>query len=349
MLGARVLALASPPPTGTAAAPSGALHTSGALSLTCGRGVVLKLVPAPLSLTVARCRRCVAPPDCVCCAFLHAGSLISHVIPLRLFQDLNCDRWYFNVSACCCGVGPIELRAIFLGVGLRLRVGVAYPSRETGVACACACLRGIETGVAFARSYVPGVETGVAFAGENRLVLACFSVAVVLSVSTVAVQGRAVVTAVSYWPASAVAEASMVSKSPRRRVWCVKKFAQHGQIVGVSVKKFALRARNTPNLTFLRLLGEFCRENTDGAVALGEFCRGLSGGEGVLGEFCRACRPATATGPGSATGPVPAAILCGASVPPHRRRWGFCSIRSWLAGYLRRVAALMLQFPPIWW
>ena len=132
-LGARVLALASPPPTGTAAAPSGALHTTGALSLTCGRGVVLKLVPAPLSLTVARCRRCVAPPDCVCCAFLHAGSLISHVIPLRLFQDLNCGRWYFNVSACCCGVGPIELRAIFLGVGLRLRVGVADPLRETGL------------------------------------------------------------------------------------------------------------------------------------------------------------------------------------------------------------------------
>ena len=63
----------------------------------------------------------------------------------------------------------------------------------------------------------------------------------------------------------------MVSKSPRRRVW--------------RVKKFALRARNTPNLTFLRLLGEFCRENTDGAVALGEFCRGLSGGRGRAGRI----------------------------------------------------------------
>ena len=31
---------------------------------------------------------------------------------------------------------------------------------------------------------------------------------------------------------------------------------------------------------------------------------------------------------------------------PHGKRWGFCSIRSWLAGYLRRVAALMMQFPP---
>ena len=53
----------------------------------------------------------------------------------------------------------------------------------------------------------------------------------------------------------------------------VKKFAQHGLIVGVSVKKFALRARNTPHLTFLRLLGELCH--------------GLSGGEGVPGELCR--------------------------------------------------------------
>ena len=69
---------------------------------------------------------------------------MSHVIPLRLFQDLNCDRCYFNVSACCCGGGPFELRAIFLGVGLKLRVGVADPSRETGLpvlVCACVGLK----------------------------------------------------------------------------------------------------------------------------------------------------------------------------------------------------------------
>ena len=54
-----------------------------------------------------------------------------------------------------------------------------------------------ETGVAFARSYVRGVETGVAFAGEKWAFLLCFSVAVVLSVSTVAVQGYAVVIGVS--------------------------------------------------------------------------------------------------------------------------------------------------------
>ena len=60
------------------------------------------------------------------------------------------------------------------------------------------CLRGIETGVAFARSYVAGVETAITFAGENRAVLVRLLVAVVTVVSTVAVQGRAVVTAVSY-------------------------------------------------------------------------------------------------------------------------------------------------------
>ncbi len=84
----------------------------------------------------------------------------------------------------------------------------------------------------------------------------------------VAVQGRAVVTVVSRWPASVVAVVLLVLISPRRRVRCAK--------------KFALRARNTPNLTFLRLLGEFCR--------------GLSGGGAVPGEFCRVCRPATVPG-----------------------------------------------------
>ena len=140
---------------------------------------------------------------------------MSHVIPLQLFQDLNCDRCYFNVSACCCGGGPFELRAIFLGVGLRLRVGVADPSRETGVACACACLRGIETAVAFARSYVAGVETAITFAGEIWVFLVRFLVAVVMVVSTVAVQGRAVVTAVSCRPASVAAVVSLFAKSPR--------------------------------------------------------------------------------------------------------------------------------------
>ena len=71
-------------------------------------------------------------------------------------------------------------------------------------------------------------ETGVAFAGEKRAFLVRFLVAVVLLVSTVAVHGRAVVAVVSYWPAAAVAEVSLVSKSPRHSVQCAKKSALRG-------------------------------------------------------------------------------------------------------------------------
>ena len=66
-------------------------------------------------------------------------------------------------------------------------------------------------GVAFACSCPCGVETGVAFAGEKWVFFVRFSVAEVLSVSTVVVEGRAVVMAVSRWPASVVAEVLSVS------------------------------------------------------------------------------------------------------------------------------------------
>ena len=54
-----------------------------------------------------------------------------------------------------------------------------------------------ETGVAFARSYVRGVETAIAFADMKRAILVRFLVALVMAVSTVAVQGCALVMAVS--------------------------------------------------------------------------------------------------------------------------------------------------------
>ena len=82
-----------------------------------------------------------------------------------------------------------------------------------------------------------------------------------LLVSTVAVQGRAVVMAVSCWPTSAVAEVLLVSKPPRRCALCAKKFALRGPIVGASTKKFALRAENTLISAFLGLLGELFRSS----------------------------------------------------------------------------------------
>ena len=72
---------------------------------------------------------------------------------------------------------------------------------ETGVAFARSYVAGFETAITFARSYVAGFETAITFAGEIRVFLVRFLVAVVMVVSTVAVQGRAVV--------------SLFAKSPR--------------------------------------------------------------------------------------------------------------------------------------
>ena len=110
----------------------------------------------------------------------------------------------------------------------------------TGVAFACSCPCGVETLVAFARVGRASTETAIAFArvgrasdetviafaGEKWVVFVRFSVAEVLWVSAVAVQGRAEVLAVSRWPAVAVAEVAVVAPSPRRCPLCAKEFAQ---------------------------------------------------------------------------------------------------------------------------
>ena len=72
---------APPPPTGTAADPSGALHTSGAWSL----------------MLLGALSRSPAGP--------YRRPSISRVIPLRLVQTLNLQRWNCNVlgwSGACC-------------------------------------------------------------------------------------------------------------------------------------------------------------------------------------------------------------------------------------------------------
>ena len=88
-----------------------------------------------------------------------------------------------------------------------------------------ALLRRDETGDTFARVGRASTETAIAFAGEKWVFLVRFSVALVMVVSAGAVQGRAVVMAVSCWPTSVPAEVSLVSTSPSGRVLCTKKFA----------------------------------------------------------------------------------------------------------------------------
>ena len=136
--------------------------------------------------------------------------------------------------------------------------GIASLSRETAIAFACA-------------GRAP-IETGIAFAGEKWVFFVHFSVAVVSSVSTLAVQGRALVMAVSCWPASAGAEASsvsmlavqgralvmvvscwpasvaaevsLVSTSPCHSCLCAKKFALLGP-VRMRARKSSPSARKT--------------------------------------------------------------------------------------------------------
>ena len=92
--------------------------------------------------------------------------------------------------------------------------------------------------------------------------LACFLVAEVLSVSSVAVWGCAVVMGVSCWPASAVAVVLLVSKPPCRCVLCAK--------------KFALRAQNGPKWAFYGVLGEVFAVEHEGARCWARFVAGQS-------------------------------------------------------------------------
>ena len=158
---------------------------------------------------------------------------------------------------------------------------------ETAVAFARLCLWGIETAITFAGTGRASYETAIASASENWVFLARFSLALVLPVSMGVVHGRALVMVVSRWPVSVVAEVSLVSPSPPQCVLYAKKFALRGLVVGVSAKKFALHAQNTPKSAFLRLQGELFRGWGVGGGVLGELFRGWGVGGGVLGELFR--------------------------------------------------------------
>ena len=160
-----------------------------------------------------------------------------------------------------------------------------------------------------------------------------FSVAEVSSVSTVAVQGRALVMAVSRWSASVAAEVSSVSTSPCHSCLCAKKFALLGLMVGVSAKKFAQRTKNGPQSAFYGTLGELFRGRAAEGAVLGEVFRGTAAERSVLGEFFRAYRH------GSHVSHLTWRPTC-------RKWWGFCTTRSPLAACRPRVGASCRAIPP---
>ena len=135
---------------------------------------------------------------------------------------------------------------------------------ETGVAFACSCPCGVETLVTFAHAGLASTETAVAFAGEKWAFLVRFSGAEVLSVSTVAVQGRAEVLAVSRWPVSVVAEVlsvSAVAVQGRAEVMAVSRWpasaaaevavvAPSSRRCALCAKEFAQRTKNGPKWAF---------------------------------------------------------------------------------------------------
>ena len=121
--------------------------------------------------------------------------------------------------------------------------------------------------------------------------LACFLVAEVMVVSTVAVLGRAVVMAVSRvpcwgralvmavscWSASVVAEVSLVSTSPRHSC--------------LSAKKFAQRTKNGPQSAFYGVPGELFRGRACEGPVPGELSRGPADAGISLHEICRGNAP----------------------------------------------------------
>ena len=166
---------------------------------------------------------------------------------------------------------------------------------ETAIAFARLCLRGFETavtfvgasrastetGVAFARVGSAPTETAIAFAGEKWAFWVRFSVAVVMAVSMVAVQGRAVVMVVSCWPEPVAVEVSLVASSPRGCVLCAKKFAL--------LDLMCVRARNSSPCSLITpQIRHFCacRASIFAETRLEERCWASIFAEMPLGARC---------------------------------------------------------------
>ena len=91
--------------------------------------------------------------------------------------------------------------------------------------------RSSETAIAFAGAGPASTETVVAFVGANGRFGAFFGCSGVAGFNGRCL-GRAVVPAVSCWPAPVAAEVLLVSTAPRCRASCAKKFALLGLMVG---------------------------------------------------------------------------------------------------------------------
>ena len=188
-----------------------------------------------------------------------------------------------------------------------------------------------ETAIAFARWYLCGIETAITFAGAKSV----FFGAVFGRRGDGGFNGCCSGTR-SGVVGFKVATLSRLVREKVRPAW---------PDVCVSAKKFALHAQNTLKSAFLRLLGELFRGSASGGAVLGELFRGSASGGAVLGELFRG-NAAEGAVLGEFFAPIgPAPRSCRRRGARGWLRWGFCSIRSWLAACCRRVVPLMTPFP----
>ena len=167
------------------------------------------------------------------------------------------------------------------------------------------------------------------------MLLARISGAEVMLVSRLPCWGRAVVL--------------LVSTSPRCRASCAKKFALRRCVIVEARKSSPCTLKTPQNRRFYA-----CWANYFAETRLERLCWANYFAETRLERLCWA----------SFFAEMPLEGWCGASffapIGPEPRscrrrgargwlRWGFCSIRSWLAVCCRRVVPLMTPFPPVAW
>ena len=111
--------------------------------------------------------------------------------------------------------------------------------------------------------------------------------------------------------------------------------------------KLSLHAEKAPNRAISGEQGEFCTGSGAVRLVLGEFCTEAARRGSCWAKFVSPWRLPCVQLPGFRHPPAPQPGPRPLQRARHWWRWGFCSIRSWLSACRRRVAPLMLQFPPI--
>ena len=116
---------------------------------------------------------------------------------------------------------------------------------------------------------------------------------------------------------------------------------------GENGTKLSLHAEKAPNRAISGEQGEFCTGSRAVRLVLGEFCTEAARRGSCWAKFVSPWRLPCVQLPGFRHPPAPQPGPRPLQRARHWWRWGFCSIRSWLSACRRRVAPLMLQFPPI--